>query len=173
MESKWSHSSYTWYLASSPGESGSCSCSWSWSPAVFIMFCILFIFLCTLVYAVGKRKHSRLDCYDVPLPWLSCCPFVLLCCCPLHFALCLRYMAYQIYFTVTIFNLLLRKLLAFSVLFNANFLPWGQLPQLSYWGTLFSLNLFRIEPLYIVPEMWPNWFIRAAGTPIQSLRHAL
>lgn len=85
---------------------------------------------------------------------LSCCAVVLLSCCHvacsrvvlLSFALWLQYIAYQIYSTATIFNLLLRKLLPFSVLFHANFSHKGQSLQLKYWWTFwFSLTLFRIE----------------------------
>jgi len=84
---------------------------------------------------------------SVVVAW-CCCLFW---CCPvllLSFALWLQYIAYQIYFTVTIFNLLLRKLLPFSVLSHANFSHEGQSHLLKYWWTFWLLlNLFQIEHL--------------------------
>lgn len=58
----------------------------------FSLLCILFIFFCSFVYADSILQQPALDCSVVH--------------CPFSFALCLRYIAYQIYFTVTIFNLL-------------------------------------------------------------------
>jgi len=76
------NSAYTWHLLQSPQVK---------VPHLnFNMFCILFVFFCSLVYAVGRRKHPRLDCSVVllsccPVLVFSCCSVVLLSCCPLHF----------------------------------------------------------------------------------------